>query len=150
MVCRVVRIIDFRCIAREAATIKRTLKMALPGLLLPAVMALDIWVITAGLFHWLENFYKGPDNENQTTIGDSIYWCCIYLLGEWANDMFSDGAGSRLCILYCFFGVALFSIPVGILIEATTSTLKAMAEEQKELRRLRKVGTNSNEVVEFR
>jgi hypothetical protein len=150
LVCRVVRILDFRCIHREAATIKRTLKMALPGLLLPAVMALDIWVITAGLFHWLENFYSGPDKENQVTVGDSIYWCCIYLLGEWANDEFSDGAGSRLCILYCFFGVALFSIPVGILIEATTSTLKAMAEEQKELRRLRKVGTNSNERVEFR
>jgi len=145
LVCRVVRILDFRCIGREAATIKRTLKMALPGLLLPAVMALDIWVITAGLMQWLENFYGGPDKEHMGTMGDALYWCCIYLLGEWANDEFSDGAGSRLCILYCLWGVALFSIPVGILIEATTSTLKAMAEEQKELRRLRRVGTGGNE-----
>jgi len=150
MVVRVCRILDFRCIGREAATIKRTLKMALPGLLLPAVMALDIWVITAGLMKWLENFYHGPDEEHMGTMGDALYWCCIYLLGEWANDEFSDGAGSRLCILYCLWGVALFSIPVGILIEATTSTLKAMAEEQKELRRLRKVGTGGNERVEFR
>jgi len=150
LVCRVVRVLDFRCVKREAATIKRTLTMALPGLLLPAVMALDIWVLTSGIFQWLENFYDGPDAEHMKTMGDALYWCCIYLLGEWANDEFSDGAGSRLCILYCLWGVALFSIPVGILIEATTSTLKAMAEEQKELRRLRKVGTGGNERVEFR
>eukprot|EP00439_Symbiodinium_sp_Y106_P064807 s4891_g10.t1 len=71
------------------------------------------------------------------SIPDALYWCSIYLLGEWANDEFTDGAGSRMCIFYCLCGVALFSIPVGIMVEAGQSTLLKIADERRELEQLR-------------
>merc|ERR1719235_1555609 len=71
-----------------------------------------------------------PEEEDMTDVPSAMYWCSIFLLGEWANVDFTDGAGSRMCILYCLFGVMLFTIPMGIIMDAVTSTL---AEEQADL-----------------
>merc|ERR1719235_2632614 len=71
-----------------------------------------------------------PEEEDMIDIPSAMYWCSIFLLGEWANVDFSDGAGSRMCILYCLFGVMLFCIPMGIIMDAVTATL---AEEQASL-----------------
>lgn len=95
---------------------------------------------------WLENFYavegEPSDKEQMGSIPDALYWCSIYLLGEWANDEFTDGAGSRLCIFYCLCGVALFSIPVGIMVEAGRATLEKVADERKELAELKAAATS--------
>eukprot|EP00434_Breviolum_minutum_P003692 symbB.v1.2.003248.t1/scaffold180.1/size283405/7 len=135
--CRVVRVLDWPQIRREVLAVKQTLKAALPSLAMPAVISLQLWVLTAGIFVWLENFYavdnEPSDKEQMLSIPDALYWCSIYLLGEWANDEFTDGAGSRMCIFYCLCGVALFSIPVGIMVEAGRSTLEKVADERKEL-----------------
>jgi len=101
------------------------------------MMAVDIWIISAGMFVWVEGYFKGPEEEHMRSLPDGLYWCSIYLLGEWANNEFSDGAGSRLCILYCLFAVALFSIPIGIVIEVCSSLLRDMAEENKEICKLK-------------
>merc|ERR1719473_2204468 len=52
-----------------------------------------------------------------------MYWTSIFLVGEWAIIDFSEGAGSRLCIFYCVFGIMVFAIPVGVIGEALHSTL---------------------------
>eukprot|EP00435_Cladocopium_sp_Y103_P005623 s430_g1.t2 len=139
--CRIVRVLDWPQIRREVLAVKQTLKAALPSLAMPAVISLQLWVLTAGIFVWLENFYavdgEPSDKDQMESIPDALYWCSIYLLGEWANDEFTDGAGSRLCIFYCLCGVALFSIPVGIMVEAGRATLEKVADERKELAELK-------------
>ena len=57
-------------------------------------------------------------STNATLEPKSYLRSSIYLLGEWSHDRFSDGAGSRLCIFFCLVGVALFAVPVGIVVEA--------------------------------
>jgi len=137
LVCRVLRVVEFHCIRREVALIQKTIGACLQGLLLPGMMAVDIWIISAGMFVWVEGYFKGPEEEHMRSLPDGLYWCSIYLLGEWANDEFSDGAGSRLCILYCLVAVALFSIPIGLVIEVCSSLLRDMAEENREIHKLK-------------
>mmetsp|Transcript_105538 Transcript_105538/g.209713 ORF Transcript_105538/g.209713 Transcript_105538/m.209713 type:complete len:1061 (+) Transcript_105538:1-3183(+) len=139
LVCRVLRVLEFHCIRREVRLVQRTIGACLQGLMLPGMMAVDIWIISAGMFVWVEGYFKGPEEEHMRSLPDALYWCSIYLLGEWANDEFSDGAGSRLCIFYCLVAVALFSIPIGLVIEVTSSLLRDMAEEDKEIHRLKGV-----------
>ncbi|CAE7254912.1 KCNA2 [Symbiodinium natans] len=145
--CRIIRVLDWPGIAREVKAVKSTLRSALPSLAMPAVISLELWVLTAGIFVWLENMFTAEgdesedsvpsDQEHMGSIPDALYWCSIYLLGEWANDEFTDGAGSRMCIFYCLCGVALFSIPVGIMVEAGQSTLLKIADERRELEEFR-------------
>jgi len=137
LVCRVLRVLEFECIRREVALIQRTINASLQHLLLPGMMAVDIWIISAGLFVWVEGYFNGAEKDHMRSLPDGLYWCSIYLLGEWANDEFSEGAGSRLCILYCLVAVALFSIPIGLVIEVCSSLLRDMAEEHKEICRLK-------------
>lgn len=37
---------------------------------------------------------------------------------------FTDGAGNRICMAYCLFAIAMFAIPVGIIIDSVQSTLQ--------------------------
>ncbi|CAK9012657.1 unnamed protein product [Durusdinium trenchii] len=86
--CRVVRVLDWPQIRREVLAVKQTLKAALPSLAMPAVISLQLWVLTAGIFVWLENMYhehdQPSDQDQMQSIPDALYWCSIYLLGEWA------------------------------------------------------------------
>lgn len=149
--CRIIRVLDWPGIAREVRAVKSTIKAALPSLAMPAVISLELWVLTAGIFVWLENFFakddEASDQEHMGSIPDALYWCSIYLLGEWANDEFTDGAGSRMCIFYCLCGVALFSIPVGIMVEAGQSTLLKIADERRELEQLRQAARQGKGAV---
>merc|ERR1719378_1393227 len=64
-----------------------------------------------------------------------MYWCCIFLIGEWANVDFTY-PGSRLCIFYVFFGIGIFSIPTGILVEAAQNFMQEGIEERKVIKKL--------------
>ncbi|CAK0807020.1 unnamed protein product [Prorocentrum cordatum] len=87
--------------------------------------------------HWLEGT---PVQDGEVSTGDdamtsvpaSMYWCSIFLTGEWANVDFTFAA-SRLCILYVIFGIAMFSIPVGIIVEAVQSTIELIAQEEADV-----------------
>jgi len=70
-----------------------------------------------------------------TSVPAAMYWCCIYLTGEWANVDFTY-AGSRLCILYVIFGIAMFSIPVGIIVESVKSGMEALEFERADMKML--------------
>jgi len=134
LVVRVVRILNFSVIRREVTMILRTLEEAAPQLAIPGYLALNVWVTSSALFMWLENYYKeeGGEAENMTSVPATMYWCCIYLTGEWANVDFTY-AGSRLCILYVVFGIALFSIPVGIIVGAMETAVQALELEKADM-----------------
>merc|ERR1719229_1197258 len=114
--------------------IYRSLCEAAPDLVIPGYLALNVWITTSALFMWLENYFKkeGGEAENMTSVPATMYWCCIYLTGEWANVDFTY-AGSRLCILYVVFGIALFSIPVGIIVGAMQTAVKALELERADM-----------------
>eukprot|EP00929_Paragymnodinium_shiwhaense_P059379 TRINITY_DN2973_c0_g1_i1.p1 TRINITY_DN2973_c0_g1~~TRINITY_DN2973_c0_g1_i1.p1 ORF type:complete len:1891 (-),score=425.98 TRINITY_DN2973_c0_g1_i1:283-5955(-) len=132
---RAVRIVDFPYFRRETVLLERALRDAWGLLAVPTYLAVSFWVVTSALFMWLENFFDGPEKEHNTSVPDAMYWCCIYLTGEWANVDFSF-MGSRLSIVYVIFGIAVFSIPVGIIVEAIGSTMKAAAAEEDQMRAL--------------
>ncbi|CAE7903543.1 kcna2, partial [Symbiodinium microadriaticum] len=131
---RAVRILNFHVFQTEVQILGRVLQDASRKLAVPAYLALNVWITTSALFMWLENEWQneateceakhakeqcgGPGTfEDMPDVPSAMYWCSIFLTGEWANVDFTY-AGSRLCIFYVVFGIAIFSIPVGILVEA--------------------------------
>lgn len=134
---RVVRVLDFAPIRGQSQMIMRALSQAMENIAIPAILALDIWVLSAAMFMFTESFYNSDEKDHMFTMPDSLFWTSIFLIGEWANVDFSPGAGSRLCIFYCLFGVAMFAIPVGLIVEAVQSTMEDIAQETKDLRQLR-------------
>eukprot|EP00746_Dinoflagellata_sp_MGD_P007095 gnl/MRDRNA2_/MRDRNA2_114003_c0_seq1.p1 gnl/MRDRNA2_/MRDRNA2_114003_c0~~gnl/MRDRNA2_/MRDRNA2_114003_c0_seq1.p1 ORF type:complete len:1618 (-),score=323.50 gnl/MRDRNA2_/MRDRNA2_114003_c0_seq1:20-4873(-) len=137
VIIRALRLLQFTCIKYEVNTILKVLRKAGKNLWAPGIVALAVWAISSTMFMWLQCYYSGDnmipgqdEEEDMTDIPSAMYWCSIFLLGEWANVDFTDGAGSRMCIIYCLVGVMLFTIPMGIIMDAVTSTL---AEEQAEI-----------------
>eukprot|EP00929_Paragymnodinium_shiwhaense_P031807 TRINITY_DN17744_c0_g2_i1.p1 TRINITY_DN17744_c0_g2~~TRINITY_DN17744_c0_g2_i1.p1 ORF type:complete len:1635 (+),score=290.89 TRINITY_DN17744_c0_g2_i1:80-4984(+) len=141
LILRCARLLDMPYIRREVVMVSRTLKAAGPQLVMPAVLALDIWIICSCLFVLVENMYDGPTREDMSSIPNSMYWSSIFLLGEWANVDFSPGAGSRLCIFYCLFGKATFAIPFGIMIDSAQSTLATVSLENKAVAELQSMAS---------
>jgi len=142
---RVVRILELPFFSREVSMISRALADASDLLVVPAYLALSVWIFTSSLFMWLENYWghwlEGtPVQDGEVSTGDdamtsvpaSMYWCSIFLTGEWANVDFTFAA-SRLCILYVIFGIAMFSIPLGIIVEAVQSTIELIAQEEADV-----------------
>ena len=58
----------------------------------------------------------GEDPAVFTSIVDAMYYCTIFLAGEWCKVDFTP-LGSVICTVVALIGVALFSIPVGVLFE---------------------------------
>lgn len=133
VVSRVLRVLDIPFIRKTGQKAFRAVMAALSSLVQPAVLAVIIWITTASVFMWLENLYNGRDKENMRAMPETLYWTSIYILGEWANVDFSPGAGSRMCIFYCLFGVAVFAVPVGLMMEAVEATLTSIADERKSM-----------------
>jgi len=136
MIFRAVRIFDIPAIKKEARKTARAVCAISSSLFMPTILALNVWVFSASIFHWSENYYKGPEQENMSTIPSALYWTSIYIIGEWANVDFSPGAGSRLCIFYCLVAVCVFAIPVGIIADAVQDSVQVIIEERNELERL--------------
>jgi hypothetical protein len=143
VIIRVTRMLSFKCIEKETSVIKKSIVKALPQLWAPSIIAAFVWVMTATIFMWLQGFYGGDNSipgaeeeEWMVSIPTSMYWCVIFLLGEWANVDFTDGAGSRMAIFYCLFAIMLFAIPTGILVEAVQATLAEFEHEQRAMAQL--------------
>lgn len=133
-VLRVLRILDFTCIREAGKKAFRAVSAALGCLAEPGVLALSVWIFSTSLFAWAEHEYDGRDKDHLKSMPDALYWTSMYIKGEWANVDFSRGAGSRLCIFYCIFGLAAFAVPVGLMIEAVENSVTTYAEEHKELK----------------
>lgn len=94
---------------------------------------------------WVENAYAketivGGQAPNLTDIPSAMYFMCICLGGEWPILDFSY-PGSRLCILCVLFGIAIFAIPIGIVVEAMQAKLQLLQEEAKMLRKIMPVNS---------
>merc|ERR1719188_2559069 len=116
--------------------IGRSLAHASKLLVVPAYLSLSVWIQTSCLFMWLENFWgergEFSTKDSMNSLPETMYWCCIFLTGEWANVDFTF-AGSRMCIFYVIFGIALFSIPVGIIVESVKNTIEMTAQEEMDV-----------------
>lgn len=143
---RAMRILNFAYFQKETRIMSLALRDALPKLAIPAYISLNIWITTSALFMWLENEYQheGGTAEDMPDVPSAMYFCSIFLTGEWANVDFTY-AGSRLCIFYVIFGIAMFSMPVGIIVEAVQSTLVLVAAEERNMKKLLKQDSTKQE-----
>lgn len=147
---RAIRILNFPYFRREVTMVLRALGDSAPNLVVPAFLAMQCWLVCACLFMLLENLDRpgSPVWEEFRSIPESMYWTSIFLVGEWALADFSY-MGSRLCILLVLFCIAIFALPVGIIVEAMQSTMKMTASEEADLTDLmQRLGQDYDAVVE--
>merc|ERR1719188_22932 len=130
--------------------IGRSLADASKLLVVPGYLSLSVWIQTSSLFMWLENFWgergEFSTKDSMNSVPASMYWCCIFLTGEWANVDFTF-AGSRLCIFYVIFGIAMFSIPVSIIVKSMEDTLTTVMQEEAFYERVCGASTDKEEHV---
>lgn len=122
---RLARILELEKFFKAFSLLDDVLVQAAPVLKATGVVALIVWVGGATMFYYLE-----PHNEDEaesaarggedaavfTSILDALYYTAIFLAGEWSSVDFTP-LGSVLCMVMALIGVALFSIPVGVLFE---------------------------------
>jgi hypothetical protein len=140
MIFRIVRIFEFPVFRKEVRRTWKTVSMAASSLFAPSVLAFSVWVTTASMFMFLENYYDYGEKdvmnnqyeaENMSTMPDAMYWTSIFIIGEWANVDFGEGAGSRVCIITCLITVGIASIPVAIIADAVQQSIECIVEERQ-------------------
>jgi len=136
LVFRVVRVLDFRWFRQQSLLLGRAALEAGRNLGVPLVFGLYVWVFSACIFTYTEVYYDGIAQRELSSIPAAMYWTNIFLVGEWSIIDFSIGAGSRLCIFYCVFGIMVFAVPVGVIGEAMQSTLMQVSQERTQLQDL--------------
>jgi len=103
-----------------------------PVLKATGVLALILWVGGATAFYYadphndgdVESFAAGGEDPAVfTSIPDALFYMSIFMAGEWCVADFSP-LGSLLCTAFAIVGVALFSIPVGVLFEGFQDMLE--------------------------
>lgn len=114
---------------------------AAPVLKATGVMALIVWIGGATVFYYSEP-HTSADNSAEiaarggedaavfTSIPDALYYCAIFLAGEWTLVDFTP-VGSVACSFMAIIGVALFSIPVGVLFESFQDMLQEQHSNSK-------------------
>lgn len=93
------------------------------------IVALIVWVGLASMFYYAELPGKREDGNGIAvfeSIPESLYFCALFLVGDWQIQDFSP-LGAVLCVLLSLFGVAIFALPVGVLFEG----FKTAIVEQK-------------------
>jgi hypothetical protein len=122
---RLARILEFEKFFQAFSLLDDVFVKAAPVLKATGVVALIVWVGGATIFYYAsphdddtatEAAMGGEDAAVFTSIVDALYYCAIFLAGEWAVVDFSP-IGGVLCTIMALVGVALFSIPVGVLFE---------------------------------
>lgn len=125
---RMARILEFERFFTAFSLLDDVFVKAAPVLKATGVLALIVWVGGATIFYYVEphnekhhaataSAHGGEDAAVFTSIVDALYYCAIFLAGEWATVDFTP-LGSVLCTVMAIIGVALFSIPVGVLFES--------------------------------
>merc|ERR1719160_1288762 len=92
-------------------------------------MALLVWVCGSVLFYEAEK--DNPRMEGAfASLPDSMYYSIIFLGGEWGKIDFTP-MGHIVCVFYCIFGIAIYSIPVGSVFEAFSDVLASVADGEE-------------------
>jgi hypothetical protein len=122
---RLARILELEKFFKAFSLLDDVFVQAAPVLKATGVVALIVWVGGATMFYYLEPHDEdqaeaaargGEDAASFVSIVDALYYTAIFLAGEWSSVDFTP-LGSVLCTVMALIGVALFSIPVGVLFE---------------------------------
>jgi len=130
-VLRLSRVLELESCFAAFALLDDVMAKARPVLEATGILALVIWVGAATAFYYLDPHAEALDGTDPsdggsraggepaavfTSIVDSMYYTSIFMAGEWCMVDFTPLAGV-LCASLAMVGVALFSIPVGVLFE---------------------------------
>eukprot|EP00658_Telonema_sp_P-2_P037995 TRINITY_DN27317_c0_g1_i2.p1 TRINITY_DN27317_c0_g1~~TRINITY_DN27317_c0_g1_i2.p1 ORF type:complete len:809 (-),score=175.98 TRINITY_DN27317_c0_g1_i2:159-2585(-) len=112
--------------ASQMVVMQQVLCKVGPVLRATMVLALIVWIGVATAFYYVElhipENFGGEDPMVFSSILDALYYTGIFMAGEWAVVDFTP-LGAVVCVFTAAVGVALFSIPVGILFEGFQETL---------------------------
>eukprot|EP00928_Gymnodinium_smaydae_P062718 TRINITY_DN46512_c0_g1_i1.p1 TRINITY_DN46512_c0_g1~~TRINITY_DN46512_c0_g1_i1.p1 ORF type:complete len:1127 (+),score=95.15 TRINITY_DN46512_c0_g1_i1:117-3497(+) len=145
LIFRVLRVFQFPIVSKVTKRAWRAFTLVVAGLSVPGILALQVWFITASLFMVVEYIYDGDSWTDMATLPDALYWTSIYLVGEWANVDFSPGAGSRLCIFTCLIGVAIFAMPIGLVVEVVKNIFEDAAAARQTHREYLRIAAQRRE-----
>eukprot|EP00899_Mesostigma_viride_P007563 jgi/Mesvir1/16808/Mv15172-RA.1 len=93
------------------------------------LLAVIILVAGSTLFYLVEP--RGSHGGAFDSIPSAMYYCCVFLGGEWAVIDFTI-PGQVVCCLFCLLGITLFAIPLGTLFEAFGDTLSEVGGIKKD------------------
>lgn len=136
---RLVRIADFPCFRREVVMVSRVFGTVSSQLLVPAFVVLNFWVFSACAFAWTETYFNGPTQRDFDSIPSAMYWTLIFLVGDWVIIDFTPTGAGRLVVLFCIWGIMIFAVPFGMIMEAMQSTLMMVAQEEAPVSQLDQV-----------
>jgi hypothetical protein len=133
-ILRLARILELERFFQSFSLLDDVFSKSGPVLKATGVLALIVWVGGATLFYYVEPHSDsggaaevaaqgGEDAAVFVSIVDSLYYMAIFLAGEWALCDFSPW-GSLVATAMAAVGVALFSIPVGVLFEGFQEMLE--------------------------
>jgi len=137
---RLARIIELEQFFEAFTNLNDVFTKAGPVLKATGVLALILWVGGATAFYYTdphsddvaESFANGGETPAVfTSIVDALYYMSIFMAGEWCVSDFSP-IGSVLCTIFAIVGVALFSIPVGVLFEGFQDMLEEKHAKKEE------------------
>lgn len=131
-ILRLARILELDRFFQSFSLLSEVFSKSGPVLKATGVLALIVWVGGATLFYYVEPHTDdvaeaaaqgGEDAAVFVSIVDSLYYMAIFMAGEWAVCDFTP-LGSLVSTLLAAIGVALFSIPVGVLFEGFQEMLE--------------------------
>ena len=133
-ILRLARILELERFFQSFTLLNDVFSKSGPVLRATGVLALIVWVGGATLFYYVEPHSDsgdagevaaqgGEDAAVFVSIVDSLYYVAIFLAGEWAVCDFTPW-GSLVSTAMAAIGVALFSIPVGVLFEGFQEMLE--------------------------
>ena len=126
-IARMARILESEELFSQFTMLGDVFSKAGPVLKATGVLALIVWVGGATAFYYTsphadiadgdESWAQGGEDPAVfTSIVDALYYTSIIMAGEWCVVDFTP-LGSVICTVLAMIGVALFSIPVGVLFE---------------------------------
>eukprot|EP00606_Chrysophyceae_sp_TOSAG23-5_P001248 GSChrysophyteH2.ASY1.ANO1.921.1 assembled CDS len=137
-IVRLARVLEFEIFFESFTLLGEVFNKAGPVLKATGVLALILWVGGATAFYYADphndsevNGNGGEDPAVFTSIVDALYYTSIFMAGEWCVSDFTP-AGSVICVVMAMVGVALFSIPVGVLFEGFQDMLEERHGKKEE------------------
>ena len=131
-IMRLARILELERFFQSFTLLDDVFSKSGPVLKATGVLALIVWVGGATIFYYVEPHDEryaeaaaqgGEDAAVFVSIVDSLYYVAIFLAGEWAVCDFTP-LGAVASTVMAAIGVALFSIPVGVLFEGFQEMLE--------------------------
>merc|ERR1719482_711787 len=101
-------------------------------------MSASFWLVTSSLWYGAEHYFT----PWMTSLPATLYFTCIFLVGEWHFADFASPFGQIMCMLYCIFGVGIFALPIGLVTDSLCYHLEQAANQESE-------GSDAASGVEF-